>query len=144
MLLAGLGLLSLGCGGEERTVPEQLHPVSGVVTIDGSKAPGVRVNFVPEKNTKGTGGYAVTDASGTFNATHYSQTSGIEPGTYQVTFSKLAMPDGSPIPEGKDAADVGAVEILPAHLTQVQTDRVVHVITVTQPMTDLKYDLKTR
>lgn len=106
-------LLCTGCGGgSENAVPE-LMEVSGTVILDGKPLTHTTVIFSPQSGTTGTGGFGVTDESGKYTLMHKSANSGIEPGKYEITFSKWAMPDGSPIPEGKTAADVEAKQVIP-------------------------------
>jgi hypothetical protein len=55
----------------------------------------------------------------------------------------MASKDGSPIPPGKDAADVGAVETLPAEVTAVDpSGNHPYVVTITGPQKDLSFELK--
>lgn len=115
-IMAGLSfvvLLCSGCGGGSDNEVPSLVEVSGTVTLDGAPLNGATVIFSPQPGTSGTGAMGVTDGSGTYSLKHKSSNPGIEPGKYYVTFSKWAMPDGSPIPEGKTAADVEAKEVIP-------------------------------
>lgn len=112
--LLALGLL-MGCGGgvKPEVVPP-LEPVSGKVLLDGQPTAGVAVIFVPAGITKsGNGASATTNAEGMYTLKYRTGKEGIPQGEYIVLFSKMAMPDGSPIPEGKTAADVGAVDMIP-------------------------------
>lgn len=109
-----ISLLCIGCsgGGSDYKVPELLE-VSGTVTLDSKPLTNATVIFSPQSGTQGNGAMGVTDDSGKYSLRHKSSKPGIEPGKYYVTFSKWALPDGSPIPEGKTAADVEAKEIIP-------------------------------
>ena len=49
-----------------------------------------------------------------------------------MTVSKLAMPDGSPIPEGKNAADVDAVQVVPVPFSDPNSDDIAKVTTVSK------------
>ncbi|MEQ9410018.1 MAG: hypothetical protein RIK87_19940 [Fuerstiella sp.] len=102
------------------------------------------VNFLPAGGTSGTGGFAVTDVAGQFEALHYSMATGLEPGIYNLTFSRLLMPDGNPLPEGQDAADVGAVESLPRHLTEVRQDDHPYRLTVDSVPQDVTFELTSK
>ncbi|MGC1273533.1 MAG: hypothetical protein WBC44_07470 [Planctomycetaceae bacterium] len=114
-LWAGTALAILGgCGGPSDG-PERLVPVSGTVVMENQPVDGVAVIFIPGEGTKGTGAVGVSDAEGKFTLMHQSGEQGIEPGSYGVSFSRMRMPNGSPIPEGQSAADVGAVDAVPAH-----------------------------
>lgn len=131
-LTASLGLFCIvGCssGGP---APPKLVPVAGKVMLDGTPLAGASVIFIPKDQTKGTGGSGVTDAEGKYEARHQSNKTGIEPGTYAVVFSKIAMPDGSPIPPGKNAADVGATEVLPQQLSNPSPDFMTNIVTITE------------
>lgn len=103
----------IGCGGSSET-PEVLAPVSGAVLIDGQPLSGVLVSFVAINDTVGTGAYGVTDDAGKFTLTHQSGEPGIEPGQYQINFSRMTMPNGEPVPPDQSAADVNAEEMIPA------------------------------
>ena len=115
-LFAQLGCfaLLLGCSGgvEPEEVPP-LQPVTGKVTLDGQPAAGVAVSFAPAGGTTGNGAYASTDESGSYSLQYRTGDPGIPAGEYEVSFSKMAQPDGSPIPEGQTAADVMAENVLP-------------------------------
>ncbi|MCG6155043.1 carboxypeptidase-like regulatory domain-containing protein [Rubinisphaera margarita] len=146
LVLACFTLIFLtGCFASEETGPEKiLIPVTGTILLDGEPLANAAVNFQPTKGTTTQGAYGVTDAAGKFTAKQYSQTEGVEPGTYSVTFSKIAMPDGSPIPEGQTAADVGAVESLPPHLTAASETGSKYVLTVAAEPVLADYELKSR
>ncbi|OYW15016.1 MAG: hypothetical protein B7Z55_15325 [Planctomycetales bacterium 12-60-4] len=125
-----VGLLQItGCGGSKDAAPK-LTPVTGTVLVNGAPLPGVSLNFIPKDQTKGTGAFGGTLADGSYQLMHRTRENGIEPGTYYVTFSRYAMPDGSPIPEGKNVTDVGAVESFPPSLVNPDPSRAVHVVTV--------------
>lgn len=111
--LAPVILLLAGCSGSSDYVPSNLAPVSGTLKVDGDPAAAVAIVFIPTDETKGTGGFAVTDEQGRYTLQHRSGNPGIEPGTYRVILSKMAMPDGSPVPPNESAADVGAEESIP-------------------------------
>lgn len=126
MRVYGLCLSSLlilgfmGCGGDE-VAPEvvpPLQPVSGVVTLDGEPAQGVSVVFVPSGTSTGNGATAMTDASGKYELLYRTGDKGIPAGDYKVLFSKMLKPDGSPLAPGEMAADVAAVNALPAKYMQ--------------------------
>lgn len=133
-----------GCGGSAEKAP-QLTPVAGKVTLNGEPLAGASVSFIPRDSTKGTGGFGATLADGSYEMMHRSQAKGVEAGTYVVWFSKFAMPDGSPIPEGKNATDVGAKESLPPELSNPPLDRALHVITVKSgEKNNFNFDLKSK
>tara|TARA_R110002111_G_C5872360_1_gene361642 strand:- start:360 stop:818 length:459 start_codon:yes stop_codon:yes gene_type:complete len=130
-----------GCGGHSPEVPDALIPVTGTVKLDGKPAANITVFFNPGKATGGTGGYGVTDHEGKYSVTHRSNQPGIEAGEYIVTFSKMGLPDGSPIPEGKDAADVGARELLPDKYTNPNQEMNLIMATVKAPGVTLDYEI---
>lgn len=141
--IAVLSLLVAGCGKGGEPAPK-LVPVTGKVTLDGKPLKGATVIFVPQGSTKGDGSFAVTNDAGEFTLVHRSQTPGIEPGQYTVAFSKLTLPDGTPIPEGKDAADVGAVESIPAPYTAANTENPRTVATVTENGGEFEFEIRSR
>jgi hypothetical protein len=108
-----------GCG-EEIPVEEtpQLAPVTGTDVIDGRPAAGVAVTFTPARTTTGNGAYATTGGDGAFTLEYRTGSPGIPAGDYVVLFSKLVQADGSPIPPGKTAADVMAVDQIPEKYRQ--------------------------
>ncbi|QDV70147.1 hypothetical protein Poly24_38660 [Rosistilla carotiformis] len=106
-----LVLLAAGCDGGPPLA--DVYPASGRVLLDGKPVEGVSVSLLPEAGVSGRGGFALTDANGAFTVTSVEGQDGVQPGKYKVLFQKLAQPDGSPIPPGASAADVGAENILP-------------------------------
>lgn len=124
--------------------PAKLAPVAGIVKLDGSPLTGANVIFIPRDQTKAMGGSGVTGADGKYEARHQSNKVGIEPGTYTVLFSKIAMPDGSPIPEGKNAADVGAVEVLPQQLSNPNPEFVTNIVTIPDAGGAFDFDLASK
>lgn len=117
-----------GCGKSEK--PVTLVPVTGTVKMGDGPLAGVTVIFTPLQGTSGTGGFGVTDATGTYTLMYGNQKPGIEAGAYKVTFSKMTLPDGSPIPEGKTAADVEAVQVIPPAYNIPDPDSKLNEVTV--------------
>lgn len=113
-------LLGCGGGGDVEEVPP-LEKVSGSVTLDGQPVPGISVTFVPAGTAQGSGAYGQTDAEGQYTLTYRTGDPGIPEGSYVVLFSKMAQPDGSPIPEGQTAADVNAQEMIPERYRTTST-----------------------
>jgi hypothetical protein len=101
-----------GCPGGGPAAPD-VYPVTGTVRLDGEPVGGVSISFAP-LDAPGGGGFAVSDTSGKFSLRSKDQREGVPAGKYRVLCTKMAMPDGSPIPEGQMAADVGAENSLPA------------------------------
>ncbi|HEY8505628.1 MAG TPA: carboxypeptidase-like regulatory domain-containing protein [Gemmataceae bacterium] len=83
-------------------------PVNGVVTMDGTPLDGATVVFYPEEKG-GAFGTGVTGSDGKFVIARSEGKSGLAPGKYKVTVSKMSIPqrEGEPSPE--DPAAVGAV-----------------------------------
>lgn len=115
----GLGLLvlSLGCSSSsERVLPDQdleLHAVTGTVRVDGEAAAGVSLGFQPADGTKGSGGFATTDAEGKFTVVSASGRDGLPAGTYHILLTWLTTKDGKPIPKDAMMADYDFVNQLP-------------------------------
>ncbi len=114
LVLALLGTLGCG-GGSVEGVPKKLVPFSGTVTIDGKPAIGATLQFLQDgTQTKGVGAssYGVADQAGKYTLKYRGEKEGVPPGTYKVVISRMAMPDGSPVPSGMSPTDAGAVESL--------------------------------
>ena len=79
------GLAASGCGAG-------LHPVPGVVTMDGAPVSGANVTFVSEDGSKTFS--APTGADGKFTMTS-GEKSGVEAGTYKVLVVKTAVLAGT-------------------------------------------------
>lgn len=140
-LVPVLCIAAVGCGGSSEPAPE-LVAVTGTVTFKSEPLVGASVSFVPRDGTPGTGAYGVTDESGKYTLTHRTDAAGIEPGIYTVAVSKMAMPDGRPIPEGQDAADVGAVQIMPPKYSDPFSEMNTNVITVPPSGGEFPIELK--
>ncbi|HET6424200.1 MAG TPA: carboxypeptidase-like regulatory domain-containing protein [Planctomycetaceae bacterium] len=114
--LAAVSLLviaaSFGCGsGVKPEVVPPLEVVSGKILLDGKPSPGINVTFFPMG--KGNPSTGTTDAEGAYTLTYRNGAPGVPAGDYVVLLSKLTQKDGTPIPEGKTAADVMAVDQIP-------------------------------
>ncbi len=94
-----------GCGGS--TPKEVLVPVAGTLEVDGKPMGGVQITFIPANGKTGAGGVGLTGDTGAFTVTHTTQQEpGLPVGDYTISYSKLVMPDGSPLPKGSgNAAD---------------------------------------
>lgn len=143
IVFCAIGMLA-GCGSHSAEVPDGLVPVTGTVKLDGKPRANITVIFNPGKKTSGTGGYGVTDSDGKYSLLHRSNQPGIEPGEYIVTFSLMGLPDGNPIPEGKDAADVGAIQLLPEKYTNPDLEMNLTIATVKAPAVTLDYEISSK
>jgi hypothetical protein len=107
-LSLALCLLSLtavaGCSSAKAEVVPPLEQVSGTVMLD---VPGLAT-------TNGNPSYGITDAEGKYTLSYRNGAPGVPAGEYVAMFTKMAQKDGSPVPEGKTAADVMAIDIIPA------------------------------
>jgi len=94
-LPAGLltGLLLVGCGSPGPGIP--LTPVAGTVTLDGNPVAEAKVTFVPQVETKGNGGWALTDSTGKYSLKTPQGAAGVPDGQYKVTVSLRRNPDGT-------------------------------------------------
>jgi len=114
VLLLTIAFLS-GCSTDTKQNSAKLVPVSGTVTLDGQPLAGASVRFNPDQKTKGLAAYGVTDQDGKFELKDRGDRKGAPVGHFRVVITKLAMPDGSPIPKDMDAITAGATEQLPAN-----------------------------
>lgn len=146
-LLFGLCITAAvaGCSDADGYVtPVNLTDITGTVTLDGEPLAGATLSFIPETGTAGTGGFALTNDSGQFDAQHYSLEYGLEPGSYDVAFSRLQMPDGKPLPSGIDATDAGAIEGLPQHLVEIVPENHPYRVVVTGDSSDVSFELTSK
>lgn len=74
-------LVGLGCSGSAN-----LHPVSGVVTLEGKPLANTRVTFNPT-DSAGRMAFGQTDSEGQFKLTTFNHNDGALPGQYKVTIS---------------------------------------------------------
>lgn len=130
----------IGCGGGPKDRLVQTVPVTGKVLIGDKPLSGAAVLLTPIQGTKGIGGFGVTDAEGKFSASIDHKNPGVEPGAYAVTFTKWAQKDGSPIPAGKNAADVEAVQVIPDAYSNPSIESPKNVVTV--PKEGAEFDLQ--
>jgi hypothetical protein len=91
-----LAVVLVGCGGSEQKSNVPLIPVIGKVMLDGQPLDEADVNFYPEGDTQGQGGYARTGKDGTYKASTPFGEPGLAAGSYRVVIQKLVTPDGKP------------------------------------------------
>lgn len=91
-------------------------PIMGLVTVEGTPLPGAVLSFTPANGTPGLGALGTSDEAGKFEVVSSRQDdAGIPPGEYTVRVSRLAMPDGTPVPpDAPDADYPGSKESVPA------------------------------
>ena len=118
-----------GCGGSVKGAVEKIVPASGTVKLDGRPTGGIRIRLTPINETKSVGGaWAVTDDDGSFTVMHWSNKPGITPGSYQITFSKLVNPDGSPLADGDSPMMVDAKELIAPLWSQPDAEKMAAVM----------------
>lgn len=143
-IICGVLLLS-GCGVSGPNLPP-LTPVTGTVKINGKPVEGVVVVFHPSEFGGGkhplNTAYGSTNEQGVYTLMHSKGEAGAEPGEYTVTFSRMAMPDGSPIPQGTEPAAVGARETLPERYRD--PERTTESATVTTTEQTFDFELQSR
>ncbi|MCX7409069.1 MAG: hypothetical protein NTZ32_13410 [Planctomycetales bacterium] len=127
----------VGCGGASSGPLVKTVPVTGKVFLGQKPLSGAAVLLTPVQGTKGAGGIGVTDAEGRFMASVDQKRPGVEPGTYVVTFTKWAQKDGSPIPAGKTAADVEAIQVIPEAYSNPSIEFPKNVVTIDKAGGDL-------
>ena len=138
LLLVGLS----GCGGEVSGAPAQaLVPVTGKITFKNQPLAGASVVFTPRGETLGTGAFGVTDEQGAYTLTHKTNAPGVEPGEYVVLVTRMALKDGSPIPEGQSAADVEAVQIVPSAFSDPASESAANKVTISNETTTINFDI---
>ncbi|MBC7965255.1 MAG: hypothetical protein H7Z17_04940 [Fuerstia sp.] len=83
-------MLMSGCGKTPDDAPKTaLHPVMGVVSVDGAPAKGVHVVLHPvgDSSPAAVTPNGITDETGVFKLTTYSVADGAPEGKYQLSFS---------------------------------------------------------
>jgi len=110
-LFLALGF-SAGCGSSGPGLP--LTPVTGTVMLDGVPVAEAKVNFFPQLETKGNGGWGITDASGKYALKTPQGGTGVPDGAYKVTVSLRRNPDGSLPKPDEPPIESKAKETLPA------------------------------
>ena len=90
-----LALMLVGCGTQAQKSDVPLVPANGTVTLDGQPLADADVQFIPEGDTLGQGGYGRTGQDGTFQASTPFGEAGLATGAYRVVIQKFVSPDGS-------------------------------------------------
>lgn len=139
VILTGLA----GCGGDaEESV--KYYPVAGVVRVDGKPTEGVSVTFVPEGNVPGGTSFGRSDAGGQYTLQNRSGAKGAAAGRFRVLLTQLTLPDGSPIPPDAMAADVGAVNQLPAGYNDLATTPIVVEVRAIDVVNEIDLEASTK
>src|SRR5690606_31368949 len=126
--LVGLLLFVTGCGGGSEGPLLDVYPASGTITVEGAPKAGISVIYSPETETAGNGGFGVTDAEGKYTLKSHDGREGVPAGIYRVVLIYMALPDGSPVPSGESAADLGAENLIDeAYSDAAQSPAVVEV-----------------
>lgn len=151
-LLLGLAISGCGAGESDATkkMAGQLVPVTGTITLNDKPLAGVTVNFhVDALAGQGENATGVTDEAGKYTLSTYlpgaahGPTLGAIPGEYQVTITKLVMPDGSAVPPDiapADAEEMKAKQLLPAKYSHLERSQLKG--TVRQESTVIDFTLK--
>ncbi|VTU02568.1 Uncharacterized protein OS=Blastopirellula marina DSM 3645 GN=DSM3645_25799 PE=4 SV=1 [Gemmataceae bacterium] len=116
----------------------ELVAVTGTVQFDGRPAPGTGVTFWPTDSSPpdaaGCGGTVFTDDTGAF-VLGDGAASGLRPGAYKVTFTRVVDRAGRPAPLAKPS-EVGGRESVPAEY--LDRDRTPVTVTLARPATALE------
>lgn len=124
----------------------ELTPVNGTITLNGEPASGVTIILFPQQDASGNlpkdTAFGISDENGHYAIKHRSGAEGVEPGQYAVTFSKMVMPDGSPMEKGAEPAAVGVRELLPKQYTNPQNTK--EKITVQKTQDTYDFALKAK
>lgn len=110
ILAVSLAAAVSGCG---KTAPPVLPStmVTGTVTVDGEPATAAMVKFIPDGNTKGFGGFAVSDERGQY-LVESGGTNGLPEGKYKVVVEGFRPPE-DPILAAKFASPSGKPTKIP-------------------------------
>ncbi len=92
-VVLAIGLV--GCGGPEQKSGLPLIPVAGTVTLDGQPLADADLQFIPEGDTKGQGGYGRTGRDGSYTVSTPFGEPGLAAGAYRVVIQKLVAPASS-------------------------------------------------
>jgi hypothetical protein len=118
-----LVMSAAGCGSS--TPAPETAPVSGVVKLDGSPVPDLRVSFVPIDGTPGRGGWTKTDGDGRYDmrtpwirsglmGMSVTWLEGLPPGRYRAVVSRRIHADGSPMRDDETPLESPAAETIAA------------------------------
>ncbi|KAA0137334.1 carboxypeptidase regulatory-like domain-containing protein [Gimesia chilikensis] len=144
ILFAVMSAALSGCGGSASGPDIDMIPVTGSVTMDGEPLVGAMVEFHPTGGTKGNGAFGLTDEAGKFTLTDYHSNPGCPPGEYGVTFSKITLPDGSPIPPDSQQGGVGMKEQIPPGYNLFKPHAIIQAASVKAPESTFEFQLDSK
>lgn len=134
LLAMGAMLCTAGCRpeGKETAFLKELVPARGRVTLKGEPLARATVRFVPDVKVQGgRDAMGITDDNGVYELSTLvpgvapKDSKGVLPGEYIVAISRVAMPDGSPIPAGmteeNEAIAKGAKQFVPSQYVDPTT-----------------------
>ncbi len=98
---------AIGCGGANKPVK-----TDGIVTVEGTPAVGVTVEFIPEDEALPSAN-GITDDDGKFRLTTYSTGDGAVPGSYKVVVRQSIPEDEAD--QGKSDNPEGIKNMMKAH-----------------------------
>lgn len=124
-----------------------MHPVTGVVTMDGKPLDSATVFFRPSGSTGGNGSFGKTDADGRYALKTDGGGEGAVEGSYDVFVSREVGSDGKPVsavvdPDAPAAVDGGIRESIPSAYSNYQ--RPTLNATVPAGGTTANFDLKSK
>ena len=125
-------MLTIGCGSPPGDIPKvNLHPVMGIVTVDGRPAKGIHVVLHPVAtgDQRAVTPNGITDETGVFKLTTYSVADGAPQGSYQLSFS---WPE--PTSPGAGDADEFIEKLPPQYLSAESSGVSLEVNTNTEEM----------
>ncbi len=150
-LALGMGCVVGGCGsGSAPPFLKDLVPATGRVTVNGNPIAGASVTFSPDISvTGGRHAMAVTDADGNYEmitlvpGVSQNKCKGVLPGEYVVSISRIALPDGTQLPDDVtdegEALARGAKQLVPARYTNPGSSTL--KVTIAPPEAENHFDL---
>lgn len=143
-----LSLFALGCSSEEVPDRPATHPVSGMVTYNGSPLADATVTYRPmEFESKGAVGR--TDEQGVYQLMTYETGDGAIAGDYIVTVIKQEHTPGDPSYDDTDSPNYGkepppealgkTIDLIPTKYAD--TDKAILTATVKEGENDIPFEL---
>ncbi len=154
-VLVVLGFVAFGVAGCNSRIEgvgfvDDLVPAKGRVTLNGEALSGATVRFRPDVSAEGgRGAVGITDSNGVYELATAApglspeDSKGTLPGDYVVIISRIAMSDGSPLPEDlpseEEAMELGAKQWVPAQYTNPESSPL--RVTVAPPEAENDFEL---